>query len=304
MGQAPGETVRRVVRVPWTSASFLHYAGGIVVLIAALGLVAAISSEHGHGGTFGFAVLIFAVLAALAFGLRRAGHPVAAGVFALAAVAALAVVVGELEGWAGWRPAQSDAFHGTHGPVLVVEVVLAVAAVGALLVFRFPLLLALAILAWWYFLADLITNGGDGTSILTFVLGVVLLAAAVRTDRRGNAVYAFWMHALAGLGIGASLIWFLHSGDADWALVIVASLVYVGFAAMLRRSSYAVLAVVGLLLATGHFAFPHELAIFGDGGGSAPSPWVAPLAYTLLGIFLVFVGMAVGSRRGRVPRTR
>ena len=84
------------VRVPWSSASFLVYLGGLTVLGAILSLLGVQADEHGAAGLVLWAVLVLAVLGVLAFWFRLSGHFVTAGLLALSAVAAFVVAFGAL----------------------------------------------------------------------------------------------------------------------------------------------------------------------------------------------------------------
>ena len=46
----PSARVIRRVRVPWSSASFLVYLGGLTILSSTLALISIQSNEHGAGG--------------------------------------------------------------------------------------------------------------------------------------------------------------------------------------------------------------------------------------------------------------
>jgi hypothetical protein len=175
------------------------------------------------------------------------------------------------------------------------------AALVALRLFRFPLLVLLAAVAGWYFVTDLVSNGGDWSAVVTIAVGFVLLAPAFAT----NPVYGFWLHLTAGLAIGDGFIALLHSSDFDWVLVTIAALVYIWFGDRVGRSSWVVLGALGLLLSTTHWVekWGHvpALALLSPGslGFSPPGihAWVRPLGYAFLGVVYMVLAFWFERRR-------
>ena len=92
------------VRVPWSSASFLVYAGGLTILAATFTLLSTTADEHGAGGFVWWSLLVFIVLSAVAFAASWTGHLVTAGVLALSSVASFVIVLGAVLDWFGWLP--------------------------------------------------------------------------------------------------------------------------------------------------------------------------------------------------------
>jgi hypothetical protein len=290
------------VRAPWASSSFLLYAGGIAILLAMVGFLTSLSGDYGSSAFTGWAVLVFFVLATLAFGSRRAGRPLVAGLFAVSAVVALAVVVGAFEAWFGWLTDDDSLFGGFHLDHFLLELVLVVAAFVALRIFRFPLLVLIVAGASWFFVTDVLSSGGDWSATVTLVVGLALMAVGVGVDR----IYGFWVHVVAGLTIGGALLWFSHSSNTDWVLIGLASLLYVWIASGLGRSSYAVLSAFGLLLTTTHFVaqwfglppFPFFLffGFFYDESANV-RPWAQALSYAVYGVLLMLLGLWLARRR-------
>jgi hypothetical protein len=162
-------------------------------------------------------------------------------------------------------------------------------------VFRFPLVLFLA--ASIYFLvADLISNGGDWTAIVSILIGLVFLAAAVGIDLGESSNYGLWLHVAAGLVIGGGLLWFFHDGDVDFILVAVVALAYMAIGDGLARSSWIVLGAWGLLQTAEHFA-----AKWSSVGTSLFLPAVPPLPVPGA---VVRGGGYVRARVGRSSRVR
>lgn len=281
-----------VVRPRWSTRSFLLYAGGLTCFVAFGAWVAYLSAETGAGGRAGWALLLVAVLVALAFALRARGEPVAAGVLAFVGVAAFAVFLGLLFDWFGWRTG-GTLFHGFRPGPLLLELLWLVAALLALAVFRFPFLVAHVVLAAWLLVTDVLSNGGWWTATVTLAVGLAYLAAAFAVDD----AYALWVHVAAGLLIGGAIIRFLHHGNLEWALVVLASVGYILFAEAIARSSWAVLGYVGLFLAAVRYSLTwlHVQFLFFSGGHGARG-WVPPTVFSLLGLLVVALG--VRSRAG------
>jgi hypothetical protein len=291
------------VRAPWTSSSFLLYAGGIAILLSMLGFLGSLAGDYGDAALTGWAALVFAVLAFLALSFRTAGRPIVAGLFSVSAVVAAAVLVGALEAWFGWLAHTDTPFAGFHLDHFLIELVLVVAAFVALRLFHFPLLALFAVGGSWFFVTDVLSSGGDWSATVTLVIGLILMAVGVGVDR----IYGFWVHVVAGLTIGGALLWFSHSSDTDWVLIGLASLLYVSIASGLARSSYAVLGAFGLVLTTSHFIdkwfayvpFPFFSFFFSRhyDGSTNPRPWATALSYAVYGLVLMLLGLWVARRR-------
>jgi hypothetical protein len=305
-----------VARAPWSSASFITYLGGLTVLVAVGSLLQVQSGDYAAGGFVGWAFLIVVVLTALALLARRSGHRVTAGLLALSSVAALATLLGALLDWFGWLDTGLDsAFGGFRISWLFLELSVVVAAAVALRVFRLPLLVFVVGAGGWFFVTDLLSGGGDWSAVVTLLFGVALVPAAVVVDHGETRPYVFWLHVVAGVTIGGGLLWFLHDGDWDWALVAVVGVLYIALADRLRRSSWAVLGAWGMLQTAAHFAFkwsdlgalafgafylfPFVLAeaFNASGGPRATHPWASPLVFAITGAVFIAIGLLLARRR-------
>ncbi len=290
----------QAIRASWSSASFLLYAGGIAILAATGALLIALGGDYGDSAFVGWSVLVFVILGDLTFGARVAERPLTAGLFSVSAVVALAVVVGAFEEWAGWLAHTDAPFSGFHVDHFLIELTLLVGAAVARRIFHFPLLVFIAAGSAWFFVTDVLSNGGNWSATVSLVFGIVALLIGLGADR----VYGFWLQVVAGLTIGGALLWFWHSSDTEWILIALASLVYVAIASGLGRSSYAVLAAFGLFLATTHFADkwfnePFIPFLYGfDGESDGSSTWAAALLYAGYGLVLMLLGLWLARRRG------
>ena len=307
----------KTLRAPWSSASFLVYTGGLTIFGAVVALLSVASTDHSSGAFVPWALLVFAVVTAAAFAFRRRGHLLTAGVLALSAVAALVVFVGALLDWFGWLPHfDSLGFEGFHFWLLFLELVLVVAAAVALRLFGFPLLVFVITAGTWFFVTDLVSNGGDWSAVVTLVVGVAFFFVARAMDADGSTVRAFWVHVAAGLTIGGGFLWFLHDGDLDFALVALAGLIYVFAGDRLLRSSWVVLGAWGILQSAAHYAdkwsdisagvffpffflFPFSLSYEGD-FGEKNHQWAGALVFAAAGLVLIGLALLLVRRRRTV----
>ncbi|MGH3051061.1 MAG: hypothetical protein ACRDLK_12970 [Gaiellaceae bacterium] len=276
----------------WTTSSFLVYAGGFVVLLSALGALGYLSSRYGDAAYAGWAALFFALLSGIADGHRHRHRWTTAGIFAFAAVVAWGVFVGALWAWFGWLHASTAAapFAGFSLARLSLEALVVAAAWSYRRRYGFPLLRSISAVVGWYFVADLVSGGGTWTAIVTVLVGLLYLAAGSGSDDPSS----FWLHLVGGVLVGGSVLDWLHSGDWEWALVAVLALGYVGIATATNRSSWAVLAAIGLLAAATHFAVEWTrvpVPVIGGTGGGAPRLWVPSLVFAFTGFLLVSLGL-------------
>jgi hypothetical protein len=300
--------------MPWSGASFLAYLGGITILFATGALLGVLASDRGPAGFVLLALFVVAVSLVLAFGALLTGHRVTAGLFALTAVVSVVVFAGALLNWFGWFDGTDFPFGGFDRARLFLELLALVASAFALAVFRFPLLVLFLAASTYFFVADLISNGGDWTAIVSILVGFVFLAAAVGIDLGESSYYGLWLHVAAGLAIGGGLLWFLHDGDVDFILVAVLALAYMAIGDGFARSSWIVLGAWGLLQAAEHFAtkwstvgdflfyflpfplFPFQEASFEEKATSAHE-WVGPLVFVAAGLLFMAVALFLARRR-------
>jgi hypothetical protein len=319
---ASGRKIRVVgvsaIRVPWSSASFLVYFGGLTIFFALGSLLEAQAERYGTGGFAGWSLLLFVVVTGAALIALARGHRVTAGLLALSSVAAWVVFLGAVLRWFGWISLEGGPFEGFHVSHLFLELALIAAAAVALAVYRFPLLVFPLAVGTWFFVTDLFSGGGDWSAALSILVGLLLLSWAVAIDRGSTRPYAFWLHVAAGLAIGGGLLWLFHHGDWDWVLIGLVGLLYVWIGDRLARSSWVVLGAWGMLQTTAHFAakwaaetlggffylFPFLIAdAFGDGSFSRHQhPWAAGLAFAILGVVFIALALLLAwRRRGSVP---
>jgi hypothetical protein len=307
--------VSTAVRVPWSGASFLAYLGGFTILFATGALLGVLANDKGAAGFTLIALAAWAVALFLAFAALYTDHQVTAGLFALTGVVSFVVFVGALLHWIGWLDDVNFSLEGFDLARLFLVLVAMSASAVALFLFRFPLFV-LALAASTYFLvADLVSNGGDWTAIVSILIGLVFLAVAVGIDFSESRRYGLWLHVAAGATIGGGLLWFFHDGDADFILVAVLALAYMVIGDGLARSSWIVLGAWGLLQTAEHFAakwssvgdvlffvfpipfFPFEQPSFEEGESGAAHEWVGPLVFVAAGVLFIALALTLARRR-------
>ena len=301
-----------VVRVPWSSASFLVYLGGVTILFATVSLLVVQGEGRGSGGLVFWALLIFAAVTASAFAARARGRAVTAGLLATSWVLTFVFFIGAILNWFGWLPdtEEGGVFEGFRFWLLFLELAIVVVTAVALQIFRFPLLVLLLAGSIWFFVTDLISGGGNWTAIVTMAIGLVFLLAGVGVDDGPSRPYGFWLHVAAGLTIGGGLVWFFNDGGFDWILIGLFGLVYIAIGDTLARSSWVVLGAWGVLqtatyfaakwsdiIAFFGFAFPVFIAFDEDSFGDHAHDWIGPLIYALTGAFFIGVAYWLARRR-------
>jgi hypothetical protein len=284
-----------VSRAPWATGSFVGYLGSLMALVAALAWLSVIDSNHSQGALAGWSVLFWVVAELIAFMLLGRGRRVAAGLFGFVGLGLFAFMAGAFFSWFGWLT-HDHPLHGFHvGNLFLVVLVLAAAAID-LSIFRFPLFVLVLAGLGWYFVTDLVSSGGNWSAWVTLLVGLFLFVLGLGSDGGDTRPYGFWVHVVAGLTIGGALLFWWHSSDFQWALIIVVGLVFMFIGAGLRRSSYAVLGAFGLVLATGHYSLGETFGFRGGEGPHAPTTWAGPVAFLCLGLFLAFMGMVLWRR--------
>jgi len=295
------------LRPRWSSASALVCLGGLVVLVATVGLLGILAEEHGDWAPVGYSALASALALALALWLERSERSVAAGVLATLAVVFFAILVGSAENAFGIL----DLNLGDYQPTsLLLEALTVGAALVALRRFRAPLLVLPIALTLWIAVADLGSVGSWDAAgeVLSILVGLALIVAGVVVDRAESEPYGFWLHAVGGLALGAGVL-ALVEGDMPWVLVGMLSLGYVAASYRLARSSYAVLGAIGILATTAYFTldgFSLLGAFLPFGSGEIEEgldPWQVAFSFVVAGLVIIALGL-VGDRLRSVWRDR
>jgi hypothetical protein len=275
----------------WKTSSYLVYAGGLTVLGAAIAALSYLSGHYGSGALTGWALLVLVVLSLIAESLRRRDRWVAAGIFAFASVIAWGAFVAIAWHWFGWLDSWNSAFGGWSVSHLSLELLILIAALMDRRRWGFPFITLISAVVGWFFITDFVSNGGEWSYVVTLLVGLAYLLGGTISDQPS----AFWLHFVGGVLVGATLLHWWHTSDADWALISAAALVYVGIAYVTKRSSWAVFGTIGFLGATLHY-------LFGQSNGPVPylstpsiTGWSPSVAFACLGFWFVLLGLA--SRR-------
>jgi len=290
------------------TGSFLAYTGALTALVASAAWLGVISDDHGQGAFAGWSVLFWFVAGVLAFMLLGRGHRVLAGLFGFVGLGLFAVMVGAFFSWFGWLPADKP-LGGFHLGLLFLQLLVLLAAAIDLAIFKFPLFVAVLAGLGWYFATDVVSSGGNWSAVVTLLVGLFLFVMGLGTDGGDTRPYGFWLHVAAGLTIGGALLYWWHSSDFEWALIIIVGLVFMAIGSGIRRSSYALIGTVGLVLATWHYALggnPGTASndfLFGEEQPSGPASWAGPVAFLCLGLFLALVGMILWRRDTNAAET-
>ena len=288
------------VRKPtWTSSSLLLYVGGLTVLSSALASLAYLASHYGRGALTAWALLPLVVLLAVALALRKRGEWIAAGVFAVGAVAMWGAFLGILFTWWGWNTSSnsSSTFQGWNWAFWLLLLLLIAGAAAALRRFRFPLLFVYVLWSVYVLVTDVISNGGNWSAVVTLFMGFVYLFVGVSVDRGPRNAYGFWWHLSAAFLIGGALFYWWHSSEADWALIATVSVAYILLAGHTQRSIWAVLGIVGFIAAATHWT--SEWVSTGLLSLGSDRSWVPLVVFAVVGFFFVMLGLYLESRRRR-----
>lgn len=290
-----------VHRAGWATGSFLAYTGALLALVASAAWLSVIDSNHSQGAFAGWSVLFWFVAEVIAFMLLGRGRRVVAGLFGFVGLGLFALMIGAFFSWFGWLP-HDKPLGGFHLGLLFLELLVLIAAAIDLSIFKFPLFVFVLAGLGWYFVTDVVSSGGNWSAWVTLFIGLFLFVMGLGNDGGDTRPYGFWVHVVAGLTIFGALLYWWHTSDFQWALIVVVGLVFMAVGAGIRRSSYAVIGTVGLVLATGHYSLGET---FGIGGGElrAPTTWAGPVAFLCLGVFLAFVGMVLWRRDANGPET-
>ena len=284
----------------WTNASYLLYAGGLTILAAALGALAYLSDNYGDAAYAAWSLLIVAVLVVIADRFLHRGRRIAAGIFVFAGLIAWAGFIAALWTWFGWL--HSASFHSLAGFSLARLSFLFLVLLAAWhdrRKYGFPFLRLVTAVTLWLFVLDLLSQGhGDWANTVTLLVGLAYLGAGSGSDEPSS----FWLHLVGGGLIGGALLQWWHTSDWQWALICVVALAYVVIGNSTGRSSWSVLASIGLLAASTHFAleWTHiHLGVQNLMSGHLPVQgkyWVPSCVFAFTGFLLVALGLRARHR--------
>jgi hypothetical protein len=306
--RGPGQPHTDEVKPIWTTSSFLVYTGGLTVLFAAVLGLAYLSTQHGGFGRAAWAFLFLVILYGFAIALFLRGRMLAAGIFAFASVIAWGAFIAFLFTWFGFHGVTGSLSHWSLARLVLWLLVLSAAWTDRF-VFRFPFIAVIVAVVQWLFVIDLVRatpNHPNWMAIVSLLFGLMYLGVGV-VD---GSPSAFWFHLVGGLLVSGAILYWFHTSNFDYAVVSFVAFVYVGIAYATKRSSWAFLGTIGFFAATSHYLIGSPTAIvqgiFGASqtctstGGLGPlcvstgpqvSPWAPALAFGLLGLWLVLLGL-------------
>jgi hypothetical protein len=284
----PRAAARSSDRPRFDPANILWFFGGLVAAAAGLAVISQVQPSSRGLWILLSSAAFLAAFAALAFGLLRAGWPVAGGV--LAAMAVTFVVPGTVgfERLLGvWRTSSLiDPTAEYEGPYVAVLVATAAAGLVCYAIVRFPFVLAIvaaaATVTGQLLLPIFRSRPGFGDHAnAAVVVGLVLIAAGLALDRRRERRAAFWWYVfgLFSLALGLAYHAFRHS-SWGWVLILVFGAVFLLAGTALRRATWAVFGVAGIFAPIAHY-----LDVWFANLGTA-------FALTALGVVLVGLGIA------------
>jgi hypothetical protein len=285
------------------------YFGAFVVLFATIALLGWISTESGEGAFFGWSALVWLALTVVAAAFETQGQRVVAGLFAFVSLVAFSVMAGSFLSLINLLGSGDAPFDGFNWSLWLLEIVIITAAFVLLARFQFPLFTLPIAFLGWLFLVDLFSGGGDWSAVVSIVIGFILMLIGAGADRW----YGFWVHVVAGFAIGGGFLYLWHSADWEWILIGLVALFFILLAGAFERSSYAVLAAIGLYLAWSHFVDKwtdtsvdapvlEGLSPPGISESSGDSSvWGAALLYGLYGFVIVGIGIWLERRRPAEP---
>jgi hypothetical protein len=280
------------VKVRWSSASYMHYAGFLIVLFASVALLGSLSDDYSAAAFFGWSILVALISGFLTIVYWSVGRRVAAGLLSFVTLILLLVCFGAFEDWIGLLDESGVPISGFSVGRLLLYLAGIFGGLLFIAIFRFPLLVTVVVLGTWLFVVDLLSGGGDWSAVVSIFVGLFFLLVGAAADR----TYGFWVHVGAGLALGGAFIYIWHSKWWEWLLIGIVALFFLAFAAGLDRSSYTVFASIGLFLMSSYFIERWVGTdtilnpIFGE-EGPASHPWARALLYTLVGLIFLAIGL-------------
>jgi hypothetical protein len=275
----------------WNSSTFLVYLGGLTVLGGAIGALVYLSTKYpGNGQGTAWTLLILVVLYAIAVILLMGGWPIAAGIFGFSSLIAWIIFVAVAFTWFGWTNGSFGDFGHWSWARLAFEILILLAALVDLRLFRFPFIALISTIVGWVFVIDLVSSGGTWTQVVSFVVGLAYFLAGSVSSKPS----AYWLHLIGGLLVSVPLLIWCHTSTFDFTVIAFMSLVYVALGHATRRSSWAVLGAIGFFIVTVHFLVGSPTGIAQNAISGQPpsiSAWSFPLGFGLLGFWLVLLGM-------------
>jgi hypothetical protein len=294
------------VKPIWTTSSFLVYTGGLTVLLGAVLGLTYLSTQYGGFGRSAWAFLFLVILYGFAIALFMRGRMLAAGIFAFASVIAWGAFIALLFNWFGFHGVTGSLSHWSLARLVLWLLVLSAAWTDRF-VFRFPFIAVIIAVVQWLFVIDLIRatpNHPTWMAVVSLLFGFLYLGVGI-VDPSPSA---FWFHLVGGVLMSGVILYWFHTSNFDYAVVSLVAFTYVGIAYATKRSSWAFLGTIGFFMATSFYLTGSShgalTGIFSASTrctaslnsapvctSTGPSPWAPALAFGLLGLWLVLLGL-------------
>jgi hypothetical protein len=276
-------------RPKFNVSNVAFYFGAMIIISAMTWFLT--SAWDSTGGLFklGTALVYAAAFAVAGFWLReRPGMRVPSGLLVTAAVCMTPLAVFGLESathfWAQGDPGKYSGFYEwIKGSWVPLEVATIVVGLVTIRFERFPFLVAPIAFASWYLSMDLAAYAihstdwqaeWDGRSIVSMIVGLVTIVAALFIDRFTREDYAFWLYFFGSMSFWGGL-WARgeSSGEPAQFAALVIGLAFVAASIILGRRVLAVFGCLECFSYLGHLAwdfrdslsFPVVLTVVGLG---------------------------------------
>src|SRR5262245_12579381 len=163
------------VRVRWSSASYMHYAGFLIVLFASVALLGSLSDDYSAAAFFGWSMLVAILSGFLTILYWSVGRRVAAGLLSFVTLILLLVCFGAFLDWIGLLASDGVPISGFSVGRLLLYLAGIFGGLIFVAIFRSPLLVTIVVLGTWLFVVDLLSGGGDWSAVVSMFVGLFFL---------------------------------------------------------------------------------------------------------------------------------
>lgn len=252
---------------PRARFDLLHVAWyfGALIVIGAMGWFMTLGWERfGGAGIFSIAALYGLLFLLLGLRLwRSADLRTPGGLLVTMAVAMTPLATYGLQRWLDlWPDRDPGDYAGFHvwvaGGWFAMEVATLVAGTLALRAVRFPFLTVTIAFTLWYVSMDLAPLlGADGWNERAWVsagVGLAMLVAAWRVDRRTREDFAFWLYLFGLLAFWGGLSSMQSGSELKKLLYLLVNLALILVSVLLRRRAFLVFGALGVCGYLGYLA--------------------------------------------------
>jgi hypothetical protein len=290
----------------------LWYAGSLIVM-GAMGLFTNEAFNQLGGGALiacGAAYLaIFGIAGHVLW--NRPGTRTPGGLSIAIAIAMVPMIVYGIQDWLHvWDYAKGDPgqyrnfFPYVHGSWLYMEVATVVAALLAVRFYRFPFILMVAAVAFWFMSMDLavwFNRSSDGSYVdqfnirrmvsLCFGIAVMIFAWVADLRRRAREDMTFWLHIAGAAAFWGGLSMSSGSPEFQKFLYCLINIGLLGYSLFVDRRIYAVFGAFGITFYLGHLA----QEVF-------PDTILFSFALSAIGIAIIAAGLTIHRHRAKLEQ--